>query len=344
MSTALGALRRLVLTPSLAKVSFAGRGFPITQSAATERLEAVPQAVICGFEWGIDSRDQWEVERRLNMMEPELRGFGYEGATMAYTVRDAMSGGRGHRTRDLLCGPGQPHFFLACIGIGFAMGRLPRPLWKNIFPDLSGLPYYPTMSWLAVDGYGFDRAYFDTQRWVYEQRVPSPYPWEGSPDYFLRAVDQGIGRALWFIHGAAPADVAAAVGSFAAARQPDLWSGVGLAATFAGGCPPDGLAVLRRAAGAHRAELALGVVFAVKARTFAGFVPPHTEAAAATLADLSVSAAVTLADSTAGIADGSAAVPEYELWRQRIRDRITSPPARLTNHSHAKQVEHRERI
>ena len=31
-------------------------------------------------------------------------------------------------------------------------------------PDLTGSPYYPTMSWLAVDGYGFDLAYFDTRR------------------------------------------------------------------------------------------------------------------------------------------------------------------------------------
>ena len=77
---------------------------------------------------------------------------------------------------------------------GFAMARLPRPLWKKVMPDLTGSAYYPAMSWLAVDGYGFDRAYFDTRRWVDEQRAPAPYAWEGSPDYFLRAVDQGIGR------------------------------------------------------------------------------------------------------------------------------------------------------
>jgi len=85
--------------------------------------------------------------------------------------------------------------------MGFAMARLPRPVWKKILPDLTGDPYYPVMSWLAVDGYGFDRAYFDTKRWVDEQRVPKPYPWAGAPDYFPRAVDQGIGRALWFICG-----------------------------------------------------------------------------------------------------------------------------------------------
>src|SRR5690349_15787591 len=135
MPTTLGSLRRRLLTPSLHKVSFAGRGFPAAPTDVTRTLEAVPQAVICGFEWGIDARDQWEVERRLELVEAQHRGFAYEGATMAFTVLDAM--GRGHRTRDLLRGPGQPHIFLAYIGIGFAMGRLPRPLWKKVLPDLS---------------------------------------------------------------------------------------------------------------------------------------------------------------------------------------------------------------
>jgi hypothetical protein len=317
MPTFPGSLRRLALSPSLAKVTFAERGFPVTPSDAARRLELVPQTVICGFEWGIDARDQWEVERRLSMVDPELRGFACEGVTMAFTILDAM--GRGHRARDLLRGPGQPHIFLAYIGIGFAMARLPRRLWKKVIPDLTGNPYYPTMSWLAVDGYGFDRAYFDTRRWVGGQKVPAPYPWDGSPGYFPRAVDQGIGRALWFICGAHAPDVAAAVGRFASHRQADLWSGVGLAATFAGGCGPDGLAVLRRAAGACWPELAQGVVFAARARDYAGFRPAHTDVAATALADLSVDAAVALADSTSVNGAQPEGVPAYELWRQNIR-------------------------
>ncbi len=324
MPTTFGSLLRLLMTPSLAKVSFGGRGFPVTPSAATQRLEAVPQAVVCGFEWGIDARDQWEVERRLEMVDPELRGFAYEGVTMAFTILDSMGGGRGRRARDLLAGPGQPHIFLAYIGIGFAMARLPRRLWKKVVPDLTGSAYYPTMSWLAVDGYGFDRAYFKTRRWVDEQKVPSPYPWEGSPDYFLRAVDQGIGRALWFIRGAQAPDVAAAVGRFASHRQADLWSGVGLAAAFAGGCTPDSLAALRRAACDYQAELAQGVVFAAKARAYAGMAPEHTAVAARALADLSVEAAVALADDCAVAAGESGRVPAYELWRQRVRAHFVS--------------------
>ena len=70
--------------------------------------------MICGFEWGIDSRTLREVERRLAIVEPEFRGFAYEGATMAYTVRDAMAGGRGQRVKrtredDDRCPVNRPH-------------------------------------------------------------------------------------------------------------------------------------------------------------------------------------------------------------------------------------------
>lgn len=315
MPTILGSLRGLVLAPSLEEVSFSGRGFGVTPTPATDRLEAVPQAVVCGFEWAIAAHDLTDLNRRLRLVEEEQRGFAYEGATMAYTILDTV---RGHRTRELLDGPGEKHILLAYIGIGFAMARLPRPLWKKVLPDLRSR-YHPTMSWLAVDGYGFDRAYFDTERWVDRQEVPNPYPWLGSPSYFLRAVDQGIGRALWFISGADPGKVSAAVHRFAASRQADLWSGVGLAATFAGGCPPEGMAQVRKAAGDHWAELALGAVFAVKARTHAGFVPEHTVLANEQLTSLSIEGASALADRTEVDAYGSGPTPQYEIWRRRIR-------------------------
>ncbi|GAA0379003.1 hypothetical protein Acor_00270 [Acrocarpospora corrugata] len=324
MPTTIGSLRRLLLTPSLREVSFSARGFPAAPPGTTRHLEAIPQAVICGFEWGIDARDQWEVERRLELVEPEQRGFAYEGATMAFAVVDAMGGGRGHRTRDLLLGPGHPHIFLTYIGVGFAMARLPRPLWKKIMPDLTGSPYYPAMTWLAVDGYGFDRAYFETRRWVDEQRIPAAYPWEGRADYFPRAVDQGIGRALWFIHGGQVPGVVGAVRKFAAGRQADLWSGVGLAATFAGGSDPAALAALRRESGEHWAQLAQGAVFAAKARHHGGHVPEHSAAGVSILADVSVEGAVAVADDSAVDAAAKADVPAYELWRNNVRSKLNS--------------------
>ncbi|HET8642995.1 MAG TPA: DUF1702 family protein [Pseudonocardiaceae bacterium] len=326
MPTTLGSLRRLVFTPKLAAVSFAGRGFDVAPTEASRKLEAVPQAVVCGFEWGIDAVDLWEVESRLALVDQEQRGFAFEGATMAFTILDAMGGG--HRTRDLLAGEGQRHIFLAYIGIGFAMAKLPRMLWRKVLPDLDGTPYHPTMSWLAVDGYGFDLAYFHTKRWVQEQRVPAPYPWDGAPDYFHRAVDQGIGRALWFMNGGVVPDVSAALRRFAPQRHADLWSGVGLASTFAGGTDGAGLRQLRREAGEHAADLALGAVFAIKARDYAGFVPPHSAAATQALTGLSVEAAVKVADIGAGgQVRATEGAPAYEHWRRLIKARLQSDSA-----------------
>lgn len=322
MATAVGALRRLVMAPSLEEVSFAGRGFPVAETAATRQLESIPQSVVCGFEWGIDASGLWELERRLSLVDPEVQGFAYEGATMACTIRDVMGPRRGRRTRELMEGHGRRHIFLNYIGIGFAMARLPRPLWKKVMPGLTGDAYYPQMSWLAVDGYGFDRAYFDTGRWVDDQRVDRPYAWEGDADYFPRAVDQGIGRALWFVHGARVTRVAAAVRGFAADRHADLWAGVGLAAAFAGCSTPGDLAALRTASGEFRDHLGQGCVFAAKARHHSGTVPEHTRTATHALTGLSVEAAAELADDTYVPAGASSRGPAYELWRRSVRERL----------------------
>lgn len=322
MPTVFGALRRIALAPSLAEVSYAKRGLVAAAPAVAARLEAIPRAVIVGFEAGIEARDLQEIEWRLHLLDEELRGFGYEGATMALSVLDRMLPSRRSRTRELLLGPAQPFMFLTYIGIGFAMARLPRARWKGILPDLGDLPYYPDISWLAVDGYGFDLAYFHPERWVHQQRVPAPYPWLGRSDYFPRAVDQGIGRALWFLYGADVTAVTAAVRGFAAARQPDLWSGVGLAAAFAGAATPADLARLAEWAGDHRTHLAQGAAFAAKARTFAGLDPQHTDEALRALTGLGTADAVALTDEAIAAADPDESAVVYEEWRRQIRRRF----------------------
>lgn len=324
---ALGTLRRLITAPSLHEVSFEGRGFSIEPTERTRQLEAVPQAVVTGFEWGIEDRDLATTERRLALVDPLNQGFAYEGATMASAIRDAMTH-RGHRTRDLLRGGGRPHVFLNYIGIGFAMAKLPRPLWKKLVPDLTDPDLYPAMSWLCVDGYGFDRAYFETDTWVHGQCLDTPYNWDGAPSYWQRAFDQGVGRALWFIHGGHVQHVSAAVRAFAGSRLADLWSGVGLAATFAGGVTAVDLAVLRAEAGARVTHLAQGSVFAAKARHHAGFIPEHSRAAAQALTGRSVEAVARLADDCAAFAPEDGVGPAYEVWRRNVRTVLSATVVR----------------
>lgn len=314
-----GALGRLLLAPALSRVGFTHLGFPGRVSPSARHLERIPEAVVCGFEWGIEAREPEEVEHRLETVAPDLRGFAFEGVAMAYTIRDSLPLGRGDRTREFMLGPALPHTFLTYIGIGFAMSRLPRSLWRNILPDLEGNPYHPTMSWLAVDGYGFDLAYFDAPRWIDGQREPRPYPWEGAPEYFPRAFDQGVGRALWFVHGARHDGVGAAVGRFPRLRRPDLWSGVGLAAAFAGGADPDGLRELLDLSGDDAPHVFQGAVFAAKARVFSGHVPEHTDTAVRALTGMDAEAAAVLADEQRVGPRTGGSEPAYEEWRAGVR-------------------------
>jgi hypothetical protein len=323
MSAVFGALRKNLLTPSLDDVTFAKRGFPAAATAESRYLESIPQHVILGFEFGIEFGDRPQSLLRLGMVERDFRGFAYEGATMAFTLLDVMPGRRSDRTKRFLDGNAAPHLFVAYIGIGFAMSHLPRVLWSKVLPELKDQWFHPRASWLAVDGHGFDQAYFNSKKWIDGQRVPKPYSWQGRPEYFVRAFDQGIGRMLWFMHGASPSGVASAISAFASHRHADLWSGIGVAAAYAGAGDPEMFKVLREVSGEYLPELAQGVVFAAKARIHEDLETPHTEVATRVVCDMTLSEASDITDEASDLFVGEReSLPDYELWRRKVQDRF----------------------
>lgn len=318
MALSAGTLIRAALAPRLSSVTAGALGFPAADPGTRSHLDRIPETVVYGFEAALEARGPAELQRRVDLLSPDLHGFAYEGATMAYTVLDAT--GRGRRVRDLLEGPGRQHLLLAYIGIGFAMARLPRRLWGRVLPDLDVRPHHPTLSWLAVDGYGFDLAYFHHTRRAEPAARPRPWPWLGDERYFARAADQGLGRALWFVHGADPGRVARVVGRFDPARRDDLWSGVGLAATFAG---PAGLAAdrLPLLAGEYAGGLGVGAVLAARARVEAGYVPEHSRSVLHAVTGLTPAAADRIVDDAEETA-GLPGTPAYERWRSNIREAL----------------------
>lgn len=319
MSFSLTGALRLAVAPSITSVTARHLGFDEPDLPARAELDRIPQAVVVGFESALEQPGPHAVAARVGLLDEPLRGFGYEGAVMATTILDATAGGS--RTRALVEGPARPHYFLAYIGIGFALARLPRRLWSRALPDLDLDGYHPALSWLAVDGYGFDLAYFGRDRWGTAGARPRPWPFRGAPEYFGRAADQGVGRAVWFIEGGRPRHVAAAVDAAAPDRRADLWAGVGLAAAFAGPGVEDDLAVLRDLAGTHAPDLALGAALAARARVESGLVPAHSATAATALTGLPVAAAAELVDACAVLTDRGG-VPAYEAWRRQVRDAL----------------------
>ena len=64
--------------------------------------------------------------------------------------------------------------------------------------------------------------------------------------------------------------IAEVIDSFDVSRRGDLWSGSGLAATYAGGGDAENLFAMCEAAGTHLRAVAQGAAFAAKARQRAG--------------------------------------------------------------------------
>lgn len=325
-TTVLGSIRKRVLTPPTSDVSFAVRGFDLADAPAREQLENSALQFVMGFEVAIEQRDDESTVTRLEALERQYHGFAYEGAAMAYTLRDVMSPKPGNEQteRFLSEGQGAKHIYMAYIGIGFALARLPKFLWKRALPEQSTLPDHSSLRMLIVDGYGFHQAFFHTDTWVRKQTVPGRIPWDGPHDYVLRVFDQGVGRAMWFVHGGNVEALTEDIGRFAAHRRSDLWSGAALAATYAGGVGEDRLEQFVRNSAPYRAEVSQGSVFAIKARVLADRVTEHTELASRVFCDMPADAASALADKAVIDLPEKAATPPYEIFRERIQSFFTA--------------------
>ncbi|MFG2049439.1 DUF1702 family protein [Micromonospora sp. NPDC048935] len=320
MAGIIRALRRRIFTPDIAETTVAVRGFHDKNREAREVLETVGASFLRGLSAAAGAREVTDIDTDLADLSTRFRGFAYEGAGMGFALVDAVSPGRRRRTAEFLAGPGAPHVYMVYVGVGWALARLPRPLWGRATAATTD----PLLRWLVLDGYGFHQAYFKTQEYVYAHRdIPSfPWPVDGPPTYAPRVVDQGIGRACWFVAGSDPEQVANLIDNFPAHRRPDLYAGIGLAATYAGGVREDELRVLVDRAGANAPWLAQGSAFAAKARERAGLLVPHTELATKILCNATVREAAAITDEAIPAGPDDAGTPAYELWRSAIAERF----------------------
>jgi hypothetical protein len=320
LTNVLGALRRRILTPNVSATRLDVRGFHEKNPAARELLETIGRTFLNGYAYAAEARTTEDAEERLETVPAQFRGFAYEGAGMAYAVRDGLPFGSSRHTERFLAGRGDAHIYMIYVGIGWAMARLPRFRWPKV-TDTD-----PLLRWLILDGYGFHQAYFHTRRYVAEQYQDPAFPWP--PDhqrwYANRAIDQGIGRALWFINGTDAERVADAIDGFAEDRRSDLYSGAGLAATYAGGVGEEELRLFQQRAGDHRSYLAQACAFAADARVRAGLVVPHTAVATQVFCGATPEEAARISAAVCPDPSVQGDLPAYEVWRRRLATEFVS--------------------
>ncbi|MGH8881603.1 MAG: DUF1702 family protein, partial [Stackebrandtia sp.] len=253
----------------------------------------------------------------LETIPTQFRGFAYEGAAMAFAIRDGLPLGGGRHVTEFLAGRADAHVYMVYVGIGWAMARLPRMRW----PRADALD--PLLRWLVLDGYGFHQAYFQTAKYVDGQYQRDRFPWPADVigGYPNRAIDQGIGRAMWFVGGCDTTRVATMIDSFPERRRADLYSGAGLAATYAGGADESELHAFQAHAGVHGGVIAQASAFAADARVRAGLVVPHTHVATQVFCGTTPERAAQRAQEVrpdAAELDAEGVLPAYEAWRRRV--------------------------
>ncbi|HEV2342457.1 MAG TPA: DUF1702 family protein [Actinocrinis sp.] len=317
-----GTIRGRIITPSASSGSFEKRGFHIKSLDAREALEKTSRMFMNGYAYAAAADTVAEAQDRIAQLPWQFRGFAYEGAAMGYAVRDGMPVGNTRHVTDLLAGRTDGHIYMIHFGVGWAMARLPRFRWKTLGAAVPN----PLFRWLVLDGYGFHQAYFKTNKYVRRQYREPRFPWpgEGPDGYANRVIDQGIGRAMWFVGGADPNRVADMIDRFPESRRADLYAGSGLVATYAGAANEGELLTFLHRAGTYAPQVAQGSVFAAAARVETGLVTEHTGLATRVLAGVTPEQAAKIFHDARPASKTNGDTPLFELWRQHI---IAAMPA-----------------
>lgn len=302
------AIRTSIFGIATSETSVTRRGFRCKEPQVAARLETIGRSFLNGYHAALKTPEPLGLSMQLDESDGELRGFAYEGAAMALTLQDLFSPFGASRLHQFLRGPGAAHIYMVHVGAGWALARVP---WHRhrCFERLD-----PLLRWLAIDGCGFHEGYFKWSAAVRQQKRPR---WLRG--YACRAFDQGLGRSLWFVEGADPAQIGETISAFPTPRQADLWSGVGLACAYAGGVNEWVMAELPAVAKDFQPCLAQGAAFAAKARQLAGNPSSHTELACLILCNCSAAGAASVTDAALVDLPVDGYLPSYEIWRQRIR-------------------------
>jgi hypothetical protein len=309
-------LFRYALGLSPQEATFSRRGFYATNLGVRERLEDIGRTFISGYNQALDTNDLATLARRLANTENELCGFAYEGAATALALLDHLTPWNCGRLRRFIDGPAAGHVYMAHVGAGWAIARIP---WLRQRLDAFLAQLDPLLCWLAIDGYGFQEGFFKSRKNITAKKYPA-----GLSGYARRVFDQGLGRSLWFVNGTDVSRISETITSFPEIRRADLWSGVGLACAYAGRVDHTALERLRAAAGGWTPDLAQGAAFAAKTRQRAGNQADHTETACWLLCGLSAEAAAKITDDALEHLKSDGEEPAYEIWRRRIRAKFGS--------------------
>lgn len=238
----------------------------------------------------------------------EWLGIVCEGSALGLALLDHVTPWNRNRWLSFTEKEGARHIHVAYIALGIAQAYLKQPVLERL-ENLDSI-----WKWLVVDGFGFHHGYNQSHNFLYCRGTLKGL---NSPAA-IKAFHQGLGRSLWFVENGRIEKIAKIISLHKKARRQDLWTGVGVAAAYAGGATNEALALLTSAAGTFSPALCQGVAFASMVRSQSESQAAHTERACQIICRLSAEECAAVAEEA--LNDLPKTDEAYEIWRQRIRD------------------------
>jgi hypothetical protein len=285
-------------------------GFDRADSTVRAKLVEVLKVFVAGYNIALKSRDYTLVSEQLeNKFDSHHVGFAFEGAGMCYALLDLLAPWTRSRLRAFTDDAGQKHDYIATVGAGFAVARVPwgRLLLNRYLENLEA-----TVAWCVFDGYGFHQGLFHRE-WFTVECQDSPVVF---PAYARRLFDSGVGRSFWWTQDASPSRIRRAIDCFPEARRAEMWCGIGVAASYAGGVEQWVLWDLLHQSGEWSNDFLSGIPFSARMRQKGENPSPWTDHACTQLLKMTSEEA---ADMLVGHVNGIAA--ELEGREGELRER-----------------------
>jgi hypothetical protein len=274
-------VRNLAFRLSKAEASFERRGFPGQSSPDRRHLESIIETFVTGYNLALETPDDSELTSRLDdVTTTPYLGFAYEGVGLWLAISDLFrpwiaTSRLAHFTKNVA----PRHDFIAMVGAGFAVARMPFGV-RRLQKYQERLD--PMTAWCIADGVGFHDGFFHWQKYRTGQLDPPAFLNPQNRALF----DAGLGRSFWWVYGADCEAIAAAIERFAPARRAEMWTGIGTALVYAGPSQPS--ARLLALSGSHRVDLLIGVALGANMRDKGGNPSSWTDQVCATLMNGSV--------------------------------------------------------
>jgi hypothetical protein len=284
--SALTRLKSLVFSLPRKEASFERREFPGVNSPSRPHLETILHAFLDGYSLALIESNTKELVRRLHSsVAPEFVGFAYEGIGLYLSMLDLMIPGSG-RLEAFTHAAGAPYDYITMVGAGFAIARVPLAVQRM---ESYQKRLDEVTAFCLADGYGFHEGFFKWKSFA-DGRKPAPARFNLQNRTLY---DSGIARAMWWVYGADPVAIAAAISRFDEERRPEMWAGIGVALSYASAGPgnPDPSSKLLELSGPYRIDLLSGIPFAAHMRWKGKNHAPWTERACSELLNMSVTEA-----------------------------------------------------